>query len=166
MANMSPPTTASHSIYQRKITVLRTESCWLSSWGCAISGHTFMGGNSSYTPYHASLTWLMNFKEPEGQLTCWLKTLQDYDYRTIGPMKRLMKQDRVQSGKLWRLWIPRPRPSTPSGTGLSIETGSSIPSVRQQGLLTTFVPLYPADCAPSSVIMDRWMQAILCCPRH
>lgn len=29
---------------------------------------------------HASLTWLLNFKEPEGQLARWLETLQDYDF--------------------------------------------------------------------------------------
>ncbi|XP_041930311.1 uncharacterized protein LOC121694287 [Alosa sapidissima] len=28
---------------------------------------------------HASLTWLLNFKEPEGQLARWLKALRDYD---------------------------------------------------------------------------------------
>lgn len=29
---------------------------------------------------HASLTWLLNFKEPEGQLVRWLKRLQDCDF--------------------------------------------------------------------------------------
>uniref|UniRef100_A0A674P0I3 Gypsy retrotransposon integrase-like protein 1 n=1 Tax=Takifugu rubripes TaxID=31033 RepID=A0A674P0I3_TAKRU len=29
---------------------------------------------------HASLTWLLNFKEPGGQLARWLETLQDYDF--------------------------------------------------------------------------------------
>lgn len=29
---------------------------------------------------HASLTWLLNFKEPEGQLARWLETLQDYNF--------------------------------------------------------------------------------------
>ncbi|KAI3373745.1 hypothetical protein L3Q82_022328, partial [Scortum barcoo] len=29
---------------------------------------------------HASLTWLLNFKEPEGQLGRWLETLQDYNF--------------------------------------------------------------------------------------
>ncbi|XP_039453944.1 LOW QUALITY PROTEIN: uncharacterized protein LOC120432803 [Oreochromis aureus] len=29
---------------------------------------------------HASLTWLLSFKEPEGQLARWLETLQDYHF--------------------------------------------------------------------------------------
>lgn len=29
---------------------------------------------------HASLTWLLSFKEPEGQLARWLEALQDYDF--------------------------------------------------------------------------------------
>ncbi|XP_076012965.1 green-sensitive opsin-like [Genypterus blacodes] len=29
---------------------------------------------------HASIGWLLNFKEPEGQLNRWLETLQDYDF--------------------------------------------------------------------------------------
>lgn len=28
---------------------------------------------------HASLTWLLNFKEPEGQLARWMEALQSYD---------------------------------------------------------------------------------------
>lgn len=30
---------------------------------------------------HASLTWLLNFREPEGQLARWMETLQDYDFQ-------------------------------------------------------------------------------------
>ncbi|KAJ8406839.1 hypothetical protein AAFF_G00297550 [Aldrovandia affinis] len=29
---------------------------------------------------HASLTWLLNFKNPKGQVACWLETLQGYDF--------------------------------------------------------------------------------------
>ena len=29
---------------------------------------------------HASLTWLLSFKEPEGQLARWMEILQDYDF--------------------------------------------------------------------------------------
>ena len=32
---------------------------------------------------HATLTWLLNFKEPEGQLAWWLETLQDYDVQEL-----------------------------------------------------------------------------------
>ncbi|KAJ8363722.1 hypothetical protein SKAU_G00125530 [Synaphobranchus kaupii] len=30
--------------------------------------------------YHASLTWLLNFKDPEGQVARWLEQLQGYDF--------------------------------------------------------------------------------------
>ncbi|KAJ8369446.1 hypothetical protein SKAU_G00094740 [Synaphobranchus kaupii] len=29
---------------------------------------------------HASFTWLLNFKDPEGQVACWLEQLQGYDF--------------------------------------------------------------------------------------
>ena len=32
---------------------------------------------------HSSLTWLRNFKEPEGQLASWLEQLQEYDFSTV-----------------------------------------------------------------------------------
>ena len=32
---------------------------------------------------HGSLTWLMNFKEPEGQLARWLEKLQEYDMKIV-----------------------------------------------------------------------------------
>ena len=37
-----------------------------------------------FRPYllgHGSLTWLRNFKEPEGQLARWLERLQELDFR-------------------------------------------------------------------------------------
>ena len=30
---------------------------------------------------HASLTWLLSFKEPEGQLARWMETLYDFEIR-------------------------------------------------------------------------------------
>lgn len=36
---------------------------------------------------HALLTWLLHFKDPEGQLACWLEWLQDYAF-TIEYLKR------------------------------------------------------------------------------
>ena len=32
---------------------------------------------------HASLTWLQNFREPEGHLARWLKRLQEYDFELV-----------------------------------------------------------------------------------
>ena len=32
---------------------------------------------------HGSLTWLRNFKEPEGQLARWLEKLQKYDFTIV-----------------------------------------------------------------------------------
>jgi hypothetical protein len=32
---------------------------------------------------HESLTWLRNFKEPEGQLARWLEQLQEYDFSIV-----------------------------------------------------------------------------------
>jgi hypothetical protein len=32
---------------------------------------------------HGSLTWLWNFREPEGQLARWLERLQEYDFRIV-----------------------------------------------------------------------------------
>ena len=32
---------------------------------------------------HGSLTWLRNFKDPEGQLARWLEKLQEYDFHII-----------------------------------------------------------------------------------
>lgn len=29
---------------------------------------------------HASLTWLLTFREPEGQLARWIEALQSYDF--------------------------------------------------------------------------------------
>ncbi|GFU37554.1 retrovirus-related Pol polyprotein from transposon 412 [Trichonephila clavipes] len=36
---------------------------------------------------HASLTWLLNFKNPEGQIARWIQRLQEYDVE-IHPRKR------------------------------------------------------------------------------
>ena len=38
---------------------------------------------------HGSLIWLRNFHEPEGQLSCWLETLQEYDFEIIHRKGRL-----------------------------------------------------------------------------
>ena len=32
---------------------------------------------------HGSLTWLCNFKQPEGQLARWLERLQEYDFEVV-----------------------------------------------------------------------------------
>ena len=40
-----------------------------------------LGQNVQLRTDHGSLTWLRNFKEPEGQLARWLKQLQELDFR-------------------------------------------------------------------------------------
>lgn len=32
---------------------------------------------------HAALQWLMSFREPEGQLACWIEELQAYDFAVV-----------------------------------------------------------------------------------
>ena len=32
---------------------------------------------------HRSITWLRNFKEPEGQLAKWLEKLQEFDFKVV-----------------------------------------------------------------------------------
>ena len=32
---------------------------------------------------HSSLLWLCNFREPEGQLVCWLEQLEEYDFDIV-----------------------------------------------------------------------------------
>jgi len=43
-----------------------------------LQGHTF-----KLRTDHSSLTWLHNFREPEGQLARWLEQLQEYDFEII-----------------------------------------------------------------------------------
>ncbi len=38
-------------------------------------GHRF-----TLTTDHASLTWMLNFCQPEGQVARWLEILQEYDF--------------------------------------------------------------------------------------
>ena len=37
---------------------------------------------------HGSLTWLTNFREPEGQLARWLERLQEYTFKVINRRER------------------------------------------------------------------------------
>ena len=38
---------------------------------------------------HGALTWLMNFKDPEGQMARWLETLQQYNFKIVHRRGRL-----------------------------------------------------------------------------
>ena len=42
-----------------------------------------VGHNFTVRTDHAALTWLQNFKSPEGQLARWLETLQDYQFDIV-----------------------------------------------------------------------------------
>jgi len=32
---------------------------------------------------HGALTWLQTFKQPEGQMACWLQKLQEYNFTIV-----------------------------------------------------------------------------------
>jgi hypothetical protein len=41
--------------------------------------HYLLGRESKIRTDHSSLTWLLNFKDPQGQVTRWLETLSQYN---------------------------------------------------------------------------------------
>jgi hypothetical protein len=41
--------------------------------------HYLYGKQFTVRTDHSSLRWLLNFKNPEGQLACWLETLSMYE---------------------------------------------------------------------------------------
>ncbi|KAJ8333827.1 hypothetical protein SKAU_G00411460 [Synaphobranchus kaupii] len=43
--------------------------------------HYLQGSHFLLRTDHASLTWLLNFKDPEGQVARWLEQLQGYDFK-------------------------------------------------------------------------------------
>ena len=43
----------------------------------------FLGRQFTLRTDHGSFIWLRNFREPEGQLACWLETLQEYDFEIV-----------------------------------------------------------------------------------
>jgi len=42
-----------------------------------------MGQKFTLCTDHGSLTWLTNFKDPEGQLARWLEQLQEFDFEIV-----------------------------------------------------------------------------------
>jgi len=42
--------------------------------------HYLCGQSCLLRTDYASLTWLLNFKEPEGQVARWIEALQGYDF--------------------------------------------------------------------------------------
>ena len=42
--------------------------------------HYFYGRKFLLRTDHASLTWLLNFRNPEGQIVRWIQRLQEYDF--------------------------------------------------------------------------------------
>ena len=47
-----------------------------------------LGRRFSLRTDHGSLTWLSNFKEPEGQFARWLERLQEYDFSILTSPER------------------------------------------------------------------------------
>lgn len=45
--------------------------------------HWLLGGKFLIRTDHSSLRWLMNFKEPQGQLARWLEYIQEYDFDIV-----------------------------------------------------------------------------------
>lgn len=45
--------------------------------------HFLMGHRFTVRTDHGSLTWLKNFKEPEGQMARWLERLQEFDFANV-----------------------------------------------------------------------------------
>ncbi|KAI3351294.1 hypothetical protein L3Q82_005839 [Scortum barcoo] len=65
---------------ERNYCVTLVESCWRSFLSLRHFRPYLYGQRFLLRTDHASLTWLLNFKEPEGQLARWLETLQDYNF--------------------------------------------------------------------------------------
>ena len=43
--------------------------------------HVYLyGRNFLLRTDHAALRWLLNFRQPEGQVACWIEHLQQYDF--------------------------------------------------------------------------------------
>lgn len=76
MVSRLSPTTAAPSADQRGTIVSPAGHCP----GLSHFQPIFYDTRSLLPTNHASLTWLLNFKEPEGQLAQWLETLQNYNF--------------------------------------------------------------------------------------
>ncbi len=93
---------------------------------------------------HASLQWLVNFKEPENQVARWLEILQRYDYKIIHwPGKRhgnadgLSRQRCHQCGRLPDDTEPEQGAETlPQAVSHTSATGNTIPKQIDQEVRT------------------------------
>ena len=63
--------------------MLHEESCWQWWHSCSTSGSICWGTPFIIRTDHSALTWLQNFKQPEGQLARWLEQLQEYEFTII-----------------------------------------------------------------------------------
>ena len=102
---------------------------------------------------HASLRWLMNFKEPEGQVARWIERLQLYDYVTVHRAGRLHSNADSLSRrpcldaacKVCLRYEIKDQESEQSGRGQPSETDDSDSSLRKSSRLGGVSP--QIDCA-------------------
>ncbi|GBL73803.1 hypothetical protein AVEN_230771-1 [Araneus ventricosus] len=80
MKKVSSLTSARASVSQKKLlchTSRITSHCQIYR---AFSSLFFYGWKFRLRTDHAALRWLLNFKEPEGQISFWIQRLQEYDF--------------------------------------------------------------------------------------
>ena len=70
---------AGDCLNQKGNTVSLGRSCHI----CQAFRPFLVGHRFTLRPDHSSLTWLVNFKLPEGPLARWLEQLQKYDFTTV-----------------------------------------------------------------------------------
>ena len=91
-----------------------------------------LGRQFSLRTDHQSISWLQNFKEPQGQLARWLEQLQEYDFTIVHrPGKRHGNADALSR----RTWSQCGQSDKPHMVGrVSLPTGYTANELRQAQL--------------------------------